>query len=99
MSSRASLPTQALSSQEQALLDAVRQPGKRSVRVETGGDGVREVSVEEVHVVTSAGLRDALGVVSRLLSESPFQDVTLSVRDGRLVSLRRVVRSRFPVRP
>lgn len=82
------------------MLDLLRRPGKRSVRAETGTSGVREMSFEEVHSLgSSSGLRDALHVVARLLAQAPFQDVTLSVRDGRLVSLRRVVRSRFPTQP
>ena len=61
----------------------------------TSGAGVRELAVEEVHALAGAHA-SALGLVRRLLAEAPYQDVTLALRDGALVSLRRTVRSRFP---
>ena len=83
-----------LSREERMLLSALRQPGKRSVRAETTGAGVRELAVEEVHPLRG-DLPAALGLLRRLLAEAPYQDVTLALRDGCLVSLRRTVRSRF----
>ena len=86
----------ALTREERLWLAALRRPGKRTVRAVTSGAGVRELAVEEVHDLDSVGgMTGALGVLRRLLAESPFQDVTLALRDGRLVSLRRTVRSRF----
>lgn len=98
---------EALTPGERSLLAALRQPGRKTIRAETTDAGVRGMEVEEVfrldQFADRAPLGDgdrlgdgALALVRRLLAEAPFQDITLSQADGRLVSLRRILRSRFP---
>ena len=85
-----------LSPGERSVLAALRQPGRKTVRAASTDGGVREIKVEETYRIDPSGGRPgALALVQRLLAEAPFQDITLSQTDGRLVSLRRVLRSRL----
>lgn len=83
-----------LSPGERSVLAALRRPGRKTVRAETTDAGVRGVEVEEVISLTG-GDESALALVRRLIAEAAFQDITLVQRDGHVVSLRRVIRSRL----
>lgn len=85
-----------LSPGERSVLAALRQPGRKTVRAASTDGGVREIEVEQTYRLDPTGGRlGTLALVQRLLAEAPFQDITLSQTDGRLVSLRRVLRSRL----
>ncbi len=83
-----------LSPSECALIDAVRQTGRRTIQVTTCETGIKNIHVEETF--SCDGHNASVNVtVNRLLSEADNQDLVIKRRNGRVVSLFRKLLFRF----